>query len=728
MAIKRPTFHESWYRVADLKPRLLSSVQIYRQNFRRQLWYVLENPSNNEFSRISICAYRFVALLDGQRTVAEVWHICNKQMCDEAMTQGEIIQLLGQLYTANLLCAEMPPDTQSLLSRYKIRIKRKFQSFFTNLLFIRIPLLDPDHFLGRWVNIIEKVFTLKGLAAWLVIVVTGLAFVIANFRELIHQSIDILAPANLIWLYISLFLVKVFHEFSHAFACKSFGKRNGSGGQVHTMGIMFLVFVPLPYVDASSAWAFRDKWHRAMVGMAGVAAELLLAGIAAIFWSVSSTGTLHIIAYNIIFIASLSTLVFNGNPLLRYDAYYVLSDLTELPNLTQRSREYIFYLVKRYCWDLKHTPNPAHTVSEQIWFGFYGTASTLYRIFISIKILFFLNRILPEQFFVLVPILAISALVMWGLIPLGRFINYLARGSELVRNRSRAVWSTLGMVFVLVFFLGILPAPHHIRVEGVVEPVNLAIIYAETDGFIRELLDSPVSVSTDSPALIRAENPKLEAEKISIMADRRGLEAKLRIAQTQEPAAAQIFTEQLGALDEKIQRIDFEVRSLNFISPLSGTWVSSDVEKSKGIYVRRGQEIGIVGSLDDVRIRATAGQSVAALLFEKPCQDLEIRIRNRPHNTINGKIEKILPAGLDILPSQALGYAIGGSTPTQTGDPNGIKAAENFFEIRIRPDSDNSTQLLTGQRVIARIKLPSTPLAVQWWNSLRQLFQRRFRI
>jgi len=116
------------------------------------------------------------------------------------------------------------------------------------------------------------------------------------------------------------------------------------------MGVMFLVFFPLPYVDASTAWAFRSKWHRAITGMAGVMAELAVASVAAIIWAQTSTGTLHIIAYNVIFVASVSTVLFNGNPLLRFDAYYVLSDLIEIPNLAQRSKNYLYYLVKRYNW------------------------------------------------------------------------------------------------------------------------------------------------------------------------------------------------------------------------------------------------------------------------------------------------------------------------------------------------------------------------------------------
>ena len=157
MAVERPTFHEAWYRVANLRPRLLSSVHVYRQHFRGQLWYVLENSSNNKFSRISDNAYHFIGMLDGKRTIDELWQICNDQLADNAPTQGEVIQLLGQLYCSNLLYAELPPDTTSLFNRYQMRIKRQIQGYLTNLLFIRIPLLDPERFLERWVNIIGKV-------------------------------------------------------------------------------------------------------------------------------------------------------------------------------------------------------------------------------------------------------------------------------------------------------------------------------------------------------------------------------------------------------------------------------------------------------------------------------------------------------------------------------------------------------------------------------------------
>ena len=728
MAVERPTFHESWYRVADLRPRLLSSVQVYRQHFRGQMWYVLENPSNNAFSRISKDAYNFIGLLDGKRTVAEVWKICNEQFGDSAPTQPEVVQLLGHLYSSNLLYAELAPDAESLFNRYHTRIKRQIQGFFSNLLFIRIPLFDPDHFLNRWVSVFGWLFGWIGLLLWIAVISVGLYFVLGNIRELFNQSSDILNPDNFIFLYLSMVIIKIFHEFGHAFACKRFGRLNGNGGEVHVIGIMFLIFVPLPYVDASSAWAFRKKWHRVIVGMSGVMVELLCAAIAAIIWARTSTGTLHIISYNIIFVASVSTLIFNGNPLLRFDAYYVLSDLVEIPNLGQRSKNYIYYLVKKYCWKMKAAHNPAHSIGEIIWFVFYGIASTIYRVFICIRILLFLNDRLPEELFILVPFFAFSAILAWVIIPIGKFIRYLATSGELFRNRGRAVSFTFGVLIFILVSVGLIKLPEYFRIEGIVEPANLAIVHAQSDGFITDFLESGQKVSADKEVLIKAENPELEAEKKVLLAELRSLEIQRRLEETREKAAAQILDEQIKALNEKIARIDFELSSLNIKATLSGTWISPDVEKTKGFYLNRGQQLGLVADLNDVHIRATAGQELAAMLVEYDSNNVEIRVKGRPDVELKGKIERVFPAGQEKLPSRALGYAVGGSMPTLLQDPHGLKTAENFFEVRIKLDTVDSAKLFSGQRVVVRIEMPSKPLAFQWWRTLRQLFQRRFHI
>ncbi len=728
MAVERPTFHEAWYRVATIRPRLLSGVRVYRQNFRGQVWYVLENPSSNKFIRMNTDAYHFVGLLDGRQSVSDIWHTCNDLYGDRSPTQGEVIQILAQLFSSNLLYVEISPDTQSLFNRYHTRMKREIQGFFTNLLFMRIPLLDPDQFLNKWIGYAAMIFSRTGLALWLILIAAGLFFVVGNMNELVHQSSNVLSPDNLILLYISIVLLKVFHEFAHAFACKRYGRLNNSGGQVHVMGVMFLVFLPLPFMDASSAWAFRNKWHRIIVGMSGVMAELAIAAIAVIVWSYTSAGTLHSIAYNLIFIAGISTIIFNANPLLRYDAYYVLSDLTEIPNLGQRSKEYFYYLVRRFVWRIKGVRNPAHSAGERYWFIFYGIASTGYRIYISILILLFLNDSLPEELFILVPIFAGSAVIMWMLFPLGKFIHYLATSQELARQRTRAVLTTLAGLTMAIIILGILPVPDYSRVEGIIEPVRLGDVHAGSDGFVVDYLPSGETVSPDQSSLSKAVNPELVAEREALTAELRGVQIQRRAAETEDIAAAQTLDEQIAVLRDKIAKINDDLSSLNVKPSMAGTWVSPDVEKLKGMYVHRGEKVGLVADLDEVIVRAVAGQELIAMFMEKAYRDVEMRVKGRPDLMFEGRIEKIFPAGHEILPSEALGYAVGGSMPTVAQDPHGTKTAERFFEIRIRPDAEKTVRLLTGQRVAVRIRMASKPLGVQWWQSMRRLFQRRFQV
>jgi putative peptide zinc metalloprotease protein len=731
--VERPTFSESWYRVADLRPRLRFTVQVHRQHFRGRVWYVLEDPGSNQFFRVSPAAYRFVGLLDGRRTVAEAWRTTGEQLGDAAPTQGEAIQLLGQLYTSNLLHGDLPPDAEGLFERYRRRVRREVQGYLMNFLFIRIPLIDPDRILDRWVSIVGRLFTWYGFALWLGLLCVGGYFLAGNVSDLWHQASGILDPGNLPLLYGSLILAKVFHEFSHAFACKKFGRKEGTGGEVHVMGIMFLVFMPLPYMDASSAWAFRKKWHRVIVGCAGMMAELAIAAVAAIVWSRTAEGTTaHALAYNVMFVASVSTVLFNANFLLRFDGYYILSDLLEIPNLYQRSREYLYYLVRRHVWRVRHPRNPAHTVGERIWFVVYGLASTAFRVFISIRIVLFLGKRLPKELFFVAVALGIGAVVGWVLVPLGKFIRYLATNQELARVRPWAVTSSLVVVLAVVGGLGLLPVPDRCRVEGVVEPVHLAEVYMGTDGFLEGHVRSGEHVAGNGPPVVRASNFELSHRRDELLAERSRLERQRRLARARdERAAVEAFAEQIDAIEDQIARLDEHLAALEVRPPLEGTWLAPALDRSEGDYRERGEAVGRVASLDELFIRATAGQNEAAMLLDRAAREVEIRLKGRPGVHLTGRLERILPAGMEQLPSAALGYAAGGAVQTDPEDRRGLRTAERFFEVRIVPHIEElprGVRLLSGQRVVVRFEMGRRPLVVQWGRALLQVVQRRFHI
>ncbi|MCC7147404.1 MAG: hypothetical protein IT443_13240 [Phycisphaeraceae bacterium] len=733
MPTDRPTFSELWYRVCDLHPRLRPSVQTYRQAFRGQMYHVLRDPSDNQFFRVDDAAYHFVALLDGKRTVAEVWRACNDHLGDRAPTQGETIQLLGQLYASNLLLGDMPPDSQGMFERYRKRVRREIGGFMMNLLFVRIPLVDPDHLLDRWLPIARWAFTWPGLAVWALLVLAGLVSLVGRTDELSSGASNILDPNNLLLLYLSFAVVKALHELGHGFSCKKYGVDTGTGGEVHTIGLMFLVFMPVPYVDASSASAFRSKWQKAVVGAAGMYVELAVAAIAAIIWSQTSQGgsafvhAVHAISYNVMFIASVSTLLFNGNPLLRYDGYYILADLLEIPNLSQRSRDYLYYLVRRYVFGVRRPMNPARSRGERAWLAVYAVTSTIYRVFISIAIFLFVAK----QFFIFGMLLAFGAVIGWVFVPLSKFSRYLLTHGELSRVRSRAAWATLGGLAFLVLSLGVIPVPDRARAQGVVEPRSLAVIHMEANGFITGYLPSNSLVEADDGPLVSAADEELVAQHKSLQAEYHQTEVERRKQSTKDMAAVQVLDERLEFLRKQIAFVQDKIESLRIKAPVAGEWISPEIDALRGSFAKEGDMVGLVASTDDLLIRVVADQNLGPRIAQEAGlgSQVDVRLRARPDISFTGRVEKLLPAGQKQLPSAALGYLAGGATEVDMKDPKGLTAAEPFFEVVIRPDPlAEGLHLLSGQRVVVRFHMPPKPLAVQVWHAFRQLFQKRFRV
>src|SRR5688572_12751298 len=173
----RPTFSESWYRVKNLRAKLRPGAQISRQYYRGDRWYVVRDPAGNQFHRLSDPAYRFVALLDGSRTVEEAWDLCGGQLADDAPTQPEVIQILSHLFGANLIDADVTPDATVLLRRHKQQRQRKMQGRLMQALFPRIPLWDPDRFLVRWMPLVRVMLSKFGAFVWLAVVIAGLVAV-----------------------------------------------------------------------------------------------------------------------------------------------------------------------------------------------------------------------------------------------------------------------------------------------------------------------------------------------------------------------------------------------------------------------------------------------------------------------------------------------------------------------------------------------------------------------
>ncbi|HEY0552136.1 MAG TPA: peptidase M50 [Verrucomicrobiae bacterium] len=716
MADAPATFSESWYRIAHQRIWLRPGVRVRRQYYRGERWMVLENPFSNEFFRIRPAAYEFIARLDSRHTVQQAWQECLDRFPDEAPGQEAVIQLLSQLYHANLLQYENAADSAQLFARYKKRREREVRSRLLNLMFMRFPLLDPDRFLVRTLPLIGKFIGAFGALLWLAAAACGIKVAIENFSALREQSQSVLAADNLFLLYLGMVVIKTLHEFGHAYFCRKFA------GEVHVMGVLLMIFTPMPYVDATSSWSFRSRWQRVLVGAAGMIVELFVAALMVFVWANTGPGTLHNLAYNMIFVASVSTLVFNLNPLLRFDGYYILSDLVEIPNLQQRANRQLRHWCERYLFGIKKSSSPTERNQEAFWLVVFGIASGIYRVFVFGGILL----VLADRFFLLGMVMAAVCAVSWVVVPAWKFVHYLAASPQLERTRGRAVAVSAAGLAVLLLLLGIVKFPSHFRAPGVLLAKERTQVVTETAGYVRSLVAKPGSRVTAGEPLLELDNAELELELAGARAAVNELDARLRLATSGRGADLKPLAMRLQSLNSRVQKLEADKSNLVIKARHDGIWVAPGLTDQVGRWTARGTRIGLLVNPTAFEFTAIVQQEDGDALFGRNISGAEVRLYGQVGRRVAIDRWRVIPAEQQKLPSPALGWMGGGEVPVSPDDP--AKAAEPFFELHADVRSSPDAAILHGRSGKIRFDLEPEPLLPRWIRQLRQLLQKRYQL
>lgn len=718
MAAPSSTFSESWHRVANQRLCLRTGIRIRRQNYRGERWYIVENPLSNEFFRLTPAAYSFVVRLSPKRTVDQVWRECLEHLPNEAPGQEEALHLLAQLYFANLLQYEAASNSADLFERFRKRRQREWRARLLNIMFMRFPLLDPDRFLVRTLPVFGKFISPFGTLLWAAVVGMGVKVAFDNWEALRVQTQAVLAPGNLALLYAGLVIIKSLHEFGHAYFARKFG------GEVHVIGVLLMIFTPVPYVDASSAWAFRSRRQRLLVGGAGMIVELFFAAVAVFIWANTGQGALHSLAYNIIFVASVSTVIFNANPLLRFDGYYMLSDLLEIPNLSQRSNQHLRYLAERWLFGLKKADRPSRTPSEAFWFTVYGITSGIYRVIVFGGILL----VVADRFFLIGILMAAVCFISWITVPIGRFIHYLAASPKLERNRPRAAAVSVAIVALLAGLLQFTPLPSHFRAPGVTQAAEWTQLINETPGHVVELLAKPGGAVRAGQPLVRLHSAELEVELRSARSSQVEIETRLRAALAHALPNIKPLREQLDTATNRVAKLLADQAALTIAARHDGLWVAPGVKDFIGRWIPRGTSLGLLVNPSAFQFSATVKQEDAERLFARGFERAEVRLYGQGGEVITAGACRIVPGGQQQLPSPALGWRGGGEMPVAQDDPSGLRSAEPFFEVRADLPLNARPQLLHGRSGKIRFEQQWEPLLPRWIRSLRQLLQKRYQI
>ncbi len=715
------TFSDQWYRISDLRVALRPGVSVRLHEERGEPWYVFHERAHAGFFRVNPATYRFISLLNVDATLDQVWRASLQTQPEETPGQEEVFELIVALYRANLIYVEGGVDESKILDRFQRKKAKPFLTRLSELLFMRIPLWDPDAWLTRHSRHIDRLFSVPFRCLALMVFAWALVeFVLAGPRAW-QQASSILQLNNLLLLYVAVFLSHLLHELSHAAMCKYFG------GEVRTMGVMLLLLTPLPYVDLSSSWTFRDKYQRAWVDSAGMLSDALLGAIATLVWAYSPPGVVNELAYNLMFSTVVYTVLFNINPLMRFDGYYILSDLVQIPNLHEKARQQFLKLWRERVLKVPVLEDDVTKPSER-WglLGFFLT-SNIYRLMVMTGIVLFV----ADQYFG-VGLLVAFALALTSFVqPTLRMLAPLKNPLFLFQHKRFVRRTGIGFALVLATVM-VIPMPDSRILDGVVEARHYTPLFTESGGLVVQTHVPNGQWVEAGELLVTLENPELETEI-------EGVQAQLAMATTQESKALTEgsidllpIRERTLSLQAVLTTLSAQREALLVRAPHAGIWVDQESKVRQQAWMARGAELGrVVDDRAQVFLGVIRQEAATALLG---LQEEESRVRIEGERDILHTAQRfsLVPHSQSTLPSAALSPLAGGTVAVSTADPSGKQAVEAFFLLRAElspePERDLHDPLRHGRAGWIKIRLPARPLASQAWLAATQYFQRRYKL
>ena len=706
-------FDQTWYRVARLRPRLRLHAQVHRQRARGAVWYVLQDHQTGNHFRVSAAAHALLALMDGRRTVADIVDRLARHMGAERPSHGEAVRLLVQLHQSDLLATPLPPDLAELDRRAGKQSRRRQWARLRNPLAIRIPLWDPDKFLTATLPVARLLAHPATLVLALAIVIAGAVLAAMNAGALVSNVADRVFAADNVFALLLLYpLAKGLHEAGHAYAVKL------GGGDVHEIGIMVLVLFPVPYVDASGSAGFPDAWRRVTVSAAGMLVELVIAGLASIAWTLLDPGPVRAAALDLMVLCGVSTLVFNGNPLLRFDGYYVLSDLIAVPNLDTRSRKQLLYLLRRYLLGMRDQQGAAEVPGEAGWLAGYGIASLAYRM----AMVFTIGLIVATKMFALGVVLALASVGQMAVLPVFRGLRFLARGRELRGRRTRAWLGAGGAALTIVVLLFVVPVPRALVAPGVVWVPSEAIVRAGGDGFIARIAASPGAEVTPGELLFRLEDPIAVAHLEVLAAEVTVQQSRFDAVNLIDRVQARLIADQLARAQATYDRAHERIAALDVQTGRPGRFVVPNAASLPDRFVHKGDVLGYVLGGDDIGVHTVVSQAELDLVRERTTR-VDVLLSERMDHVIPAHVVRETPSALEHVPAPALSPEGGGPMlldPTSAGHDHPL---DRWYAFEIALTGPDAAPRI-GEHAAVRFDLGHEPIFWRIARGARQVVLR----
>lgn len=517
-------------------------------------YWVIKEPLGQKYYQFPPHVYYILTQLDGTRSIEELVDSFHREHAPKRITRSELQQLLTRFHRDGLVVSGVSGQGIELLRRGRKSLAMERVTSLSNILAVRWRGFDPEgilNFLDRW---IWWVFTSTAVIITMCLASVALLSVLVNmeaFQSRLPGFDQFFDPRRWVMFVGVLAVTKMFHEFGHGLSCKRLG------GECHEIGFMLLVLTPCLYCNVSDSWRLPNKWHRAAIGAAGMYVEVILATIATFIWWYVEPGWIQDLCLQVMLVSSVSTILFNGNPLLRFDGYYILSDLLEIPNLNQKSTKALTTLLGRH-WLGLEIPDDQLMPSNRPWaFALFTVAAFCYRWFVLISIIIFLTRWLePYGLDSLgrgIAMFAAGGMLFWPGYKLFRYMAVPGRMHQIEKLRF-----TIGTIIAVVIFsvIFLIPYPHYLRCSLIMIPQKMETVYIKEPGLLNKINVNSGEVVSAGTTLAVLENIdlKLALEQAKGQLENKELERKMLYdsGSSKQPNRT---VDRIGSVDAEIRQL-----------------------------------------------------------------------------------------------------------------------------------------------------------------------------
>jgi putative peptide zinc metalloprotease protein len=684
--------------LAGARVRLRPEIRLSIREFSDGAGCVLEDPASGRFHRTGLREHAFIRHLDGTLTLHEALARMAADTGEDALAEHEAISVLQWLLETGLAVTSESTRADALFEKAQ---KKKSRSLLqlTNLLSIKIPLANPERFFAAvdgkfrgWLG--RPLFLL-----WCVVGVLGLSQVVWNRDRLGDEFEGVLGSDNWLWLGLAWVFLKVVHECAHGLACKRFG------GHVPEAGVILILFVPMGYVDATSSWRFASRWDRMMVGAAGMYVELFIAAVAALVWAQTDPGVVHQVAFSVMFMASATTLLFNANPLMRFDGYYILSDWLEIPNLYARATSLVWRTLRRYLLSDRKEAKPDWKSGMTWFFLVYGTGALVWKVLVWVTLAIAASRIAQGAGVVLVLISLVTMLVG----PLKKAAQWVGERSATGWVGMRPMLLRVGLALAGLVVLLAVPLRLPVHAPAVLDFDDESIIRVECPGFVKRVHVRPGQKVRKGTLLFTLENPDEQIKVRQLETELKRSEVRLRQLQSEGDAARYTMEQsRFDGLQGQIKEMRSYLLTLRMTAPSDGILVARRLDELEGTFVSRGTELASISDPLRREVKVVVSEDEIEHFRAQVDFPISVKVSGRG-GSFEGVLERVEPQASRQPPHLALTAAAGGPLPVQRArqqnkekDGESYELVEPAFKAVVKLKGRLEESLYAGE--LARVR------------------------